>query len=161
MENQRKENSSKEVERVVEIGQAITLIMKGIHSTASPTVSLSDVVADSCLNLIGPYVRPSVHPSAAPSAALSLSLSLSLSFPLSHAISFMISYNRPNRRGGARALPLTFRSSPETIFVVHAPYFVQLADPRRMFIDTRAAMELTSYNSTRRDQFRQISVASG
>lgn len=61
-ENRRKESSSKEAERVVEIGRAITLIMKGIHSTANPTVSLSDVVADSCLNLIGPYVRPSVHP---------------------------------------------------------------------------------------------------
>lgn len=98
-ENRRKESSSKEAERVVgRLGQAITLIMKGIHSTASPTVSLSDVVADSCLNLIGPYVRPSVHPSAAPFAALSL-----LSFPLSHAISFMISYNRPDRRGGADA----------------------------------------------------------
>jgi hypothetical protein len=60
-ENRRKESSSKEVGRVVEIGQAITFIMKGIHSTASPTVSLSDVVADSCLNLIGPYARPSIH----------------------------------------------------------------------------------------------------
>lgn len=73
-ESEKREQLERAAERVVEIGQAITLIMKGIHSTASPTVSLSDVVADSCLNLIGPYVRPSVHPSGAPSAALSFSL---------------------------------------------------------------------------------------
>lgn len=72
-ENRRKESSSKEAERVVEIGQAITFIMKGIHSTARPTVSLSDVVADSCLNLIGPYARSSVCPSVRPSFSLSFS----------------------------------------------------------------------------------------
>lgn len=117
----------------MEIGQAITLIMKGIHSTASPTVSLSDVVADSCLNLIGPYVHPSVR----------CSLSRSLSRSLSYVISFMISYNRPDQRGGAA---LAFRSGPETIFVVHAPCYVQLVHGECL---PRRVIELTTYNSTR------------
>lgn len=79
------------------MGQAITLIMKGIHSTARPTVSLSDVVADSCLNLIGPCARLSVR------GFYSSFLSLSLS----HAIPFTISYNRPGR--GRTTGPPLFR----------------------------------------------------
>lgn len=64
-ENRRKESSSKDARKGCwRLGKAITLIMKGIHSTARPTttVSLSDVVADSCLNLIGPHARPSIRP---------------------------------------------------------------------------------------------------
>lgn len=108
----------------MEIGQAITLIMKGIHSSARPTVSLSDVVADSCLNLIGPYIHPSIHPLLRPL----------LSLPLSHVISFMISYNRPDRRGGAGApsrVPIWPGDNLRDARTLR--YVLQLAGPWRMF----------------------------